>query len=301
MPRDYYETLGVARTADDDEIKRVYRTLARKYHPDRNPGDKEAEQKFKEVQEAYDILSDKSKKAQYDRYGFSGPDAGFGGGGGPGGAPFHWGGGAGPGNFSGEIPEELFRFFGDLGGNGGAGPRPRGRRSRQPAAPREIESEIEIPFETAAQGGKVSLRIDSRELDVSIPAGINEGGKLRLRGQGPDGEDVTLTIKVKPHKLFRREGDNIILDVPVTIAEAVLGAKVDVPTLDGSKLTVKVPTGTSSGARLRLRGKGIKGADQYLEIKVTVPGAVDDKSKELIEEFARLNPQNPRVEFQSNV
>jgi len=298
MPRDYYETLGVSRTADEAEIKRVYRNLARKYHPDRNPGDKDAEQKFKEVQEAYDVLSDKTKKAQYDRFGSVGDNAGFGGGAGPGGATFHWG-GAGPGNFSSEIPEELFRMFGDLGSNGGAaGARPRGRRSRQPAPPREIETEIEIPFETAAEGGKVSIRIDSRELDVSVPAGINEGGKLRLRGQGPDGEDVTLSIKIKPHKFFRREGDNVILDVPVTVAEAVLGAKVDVPTLDGSKLTVKVPPGTSSGARLRLRGKGIKGADQYLEIKVMVPSAADEKSKELIAEFAQRNPQNPRAEFE---
>lgn len=293
MPRDYYETLGVNRNATDDEIKRAYRSLARKYHPDRNPGDKQAEQQFKEVQEAYDVLSDKTKKGNYDRFGFSGPNGS--GGGGPGGTTFHWG-GAGPGNFSGDVnPEEIFQqFFGDLGG-AGFSPQTRGRRSRQP--PREdIESEIEVPFEIAALGGKISVRIDSRELDVSIPQGMTDGGKLRLRGQGPSGEDVTLKIKIRPHKYFRREDDNIILDVPVTIGEAVLGAKVDVPTLDGSRLTVKVPPGTSSGARLRLRGKGIKEGDQYLEIKIVAPPSTDERSKELVEEFAKRNPQDPRAE-----
>jgi DnaJ-class molecular chaperone len=294
MPRDYYETLGVSKTANEDEIKRAYRNLARQYHPDRNPGDKQAEQRFKEVQEAYDVLSDKTKRANFDRFGFAGPNGGAGGG--PGGATFHWGGGA-PGGFSGEIdPEEIFQFFSDLGGAGG-GARPRGRRSRQARPREEVESEIEVPFETAAVGGKISIRIDSKELDISIPAGTNDGSKLRLRGQGPGGEDVVLKIKVRPHRFFKREGDNVILETPISIAEAVLGGAVDVPTLDGSRLSVKVPPGTSSGARLRLRGKGIKGGDQYLEMKVVVPGSVDERSKELIQEFANHNPQNPRADI----
>lgn len=293
MPQDYYETLGVSRNASADEIKKAYRNLARKHHPDRNPGDKQAEQRFKEVQEAYDVLSDETKKTQYDRFGFVGPNGGPGGG--PGGPTFHWGGG-GPGNFSEINPEDLFSIFGELGGGGLGGGRTRGRRARS-RPPEEVESEIEIPFETAALGGKISVRINDRELDVSIPPGVSEGGKLRLRGQGPDGTDITLKLKIRPHKWFRREGDDIILDVPISIAEAVLGAKIDVPTLDGSRLTVKVPPGTSSGARLRLRGKGVKDGDEYLEMKIMTPPNIDEKSKELIEEFNKRNPHNPRAEL----
>lgn len=298
MPQDYYETLGVSRNASADEIKKAYRNLARKHHPDRNPGDKQAEQRFKEVQEAYDVLSDDTKKSQYDRFGFAGPTGGPNGG--PGGATFHWGGG-GPG-FSGEInPEDIMNLFGDLGvnlGGGAGGTRARGRRGRARPEPQqqEIESEIEIPFEVAATGGKISVRINDRELDVSIPPGVTDGGKLRLRGQGPNGEDVTLKVKIRPHRFFRREGDNIILDVPISIPEAVLGGTVDVPTLDGSRLSVKVPPNTSSGARLRLRGKGIKGGDQFLEMKVMAPPTPDQQSKELIEEFGKRNSYNPRAD-----
>jgi DnaJ-class molecular chaperone len=130
---------------------------------------------------------------------------------------------------------------------------------------------------------------------VKVPAGFAYGTKIRLAGQGADGDDLLIRIRVRPHPYFRREGNDILLEVPLSLAEAVLGAKVDVPTLDGSRLTVKVPPGTSSGARLRLRGRGIKGGDQYIEVKVAVPAPADDRSRELLEEFARRNPQSPRA------
>jgi DnaJ-class molecular chaperone len=148
---------------------------------------------------------------------------------------------------------------------------------------------------TAAVGGSIDLRIDGRELTVKVPAGIEEGKKLRLQGQAPGGGDLEVLIHIQPHPYFRREGNNIVLEVPLTVAEAVLGTKVDVPTLDGTHLSVKIPPGTSSGSRLRLRNRGIKGGDQYIEIKVVVPAPHDSRSRELIEEFARLNPQDPRA------
>jgi DnaJ-class molecular chaperone len=288
MPADYYQTLGVNKGASEDEIKKAYRKLARQFHPDRNPGDKQAEARFKEIQKAYDVLSDKNKRAQYDQFG----EAGLGGGPsgyGPGQTTFHWGGDA-----AGIDPNEIFsQIFGDMGGQ--AFRRGRGGRTRRPEAPETYETEVSIPFETAALGGSIDLRVGDRELTVKIPAGIEEGKKLRLQGQGPGGGDLAVLIRIQPHPYFRREANNVVLEVPLSLSEAILGTKIDVPTLDGTRLTVKVPPGTSSGARLRLRGKGINGGDQYIEIKVVVPSAPDARSKELIEEFARLNPQNPRA------
>jgi curved DNA-binding protein len=301
MPRDYYEVLGVAKGASDEDIKKAYRKLARQYHPDRNPGDKQAETRFKEVQDAYDVLSDKGKRAQYDRFGFAGPDGGFPGagpGGGPRGQTFHWGGG--PGGFENVDPSafaDILRGFGvdfDMGPEG-LGPRPRGGRTRRAASREPVTAEVTIPFLTAAQGGSVSLQLNDHSLDVKIPAGVQEGQTLRLQGQGGGGADLHLKLHVAPHTFFRRENNDILLEVPLSLREAVLGTRVDVPTLDGSRLSVKVPPGTSSGTRLRLRGKGIKGGDQYIETKVVVPAPRDERSRELIEEFARLNPQDPRA------
>jgi DnaJ-class molecular chaperone len=302
MPRDPYEVLGVAKDASEDEIKKAYRKLARQFHPDRNPGDKQAEARFKEIQEAYDLVGDKDKRAQFDRFGFAGPGAGpFAGGGG---GPFRWGGGGGEPNFrfEGVNPEDLASIFGQFGGaanfgdmfgQGQANRRGgRGRRA-QPAA--EATAEVTIPFLTAARGGNVAVGIDGKELEIKVPAGVDEGRKMRLSGQAPSGGDLILTLHLGPHPYFRREGKNVILEVPVTVAEAVLGTKVDVPLVGGGQGTVKVPAGTASGARLRLRGQGITGGDQYVEIKIVPPPTVDAKSRELIEEFARRNPQDPRA------
>lgn len=293
MPRDYYEVLGVAKNASDDDVKKAYRKLARQYHPDRNPGDKAAEAKFKEVQEAYDVLSDQDKRAKYDQFGHAGPGMGAGG---PG-AGFQWSAeGFDPGSFDAGDLGEILRRMG-MGGMGGMGEEPRrGRgRGRRAHAPQPAEAEARIPFLTAALGGTVSLSIGGQHVDVKVPAGIEDGKKLRLAGQGPGGGDLYLRITVEPHRYFRREGHNILLEVPITVTEAILGTKVDVPTLqEGEHLTVKVPPGTSSGARLRLRGKGIAGGDQLIEIKIVVPKTEDARTRELLEEFAHLHPQHPR-------
>ncbi len=294
MPRDYYEVLGVKRGASEEEIKKAYRKLARDLHPDRNPGDKQAEARFKEVQEAYDVLFDKSKRSQYDQFGFAGPDGGFPGGGGP---TFHWGGGGFPGGFEvdpAQAEEMLNQILGGMGGFGGGGPGRRSRAARGRQAPSPVTTEVSIPFMLAALGGPVSLRVDGREVEVKVRAGVEEGQSLRLQGQAPGGGDLLLKLHIEPHPYFRREGNDIIVEVPLALAEAVLGAKIDVPTIDGTSLTVTVRPGTSSGARLRLRGRGIKGGDQYIEIKVVVLPPKDERSREIIEEFARLNPQNPR-------
>jgi DnaJ-class molecular chaperone len=307
MPRDYYEVLGVARDASEADIKKAYRKLARQYHPDRNPGDKQAEANFKEVQNAYEVLSDKTKRANYDRFGFAAPGAGAGG---PGGGPFRWGGGGAEGGtqfeFQGFDPNDLasiFRQFGGMGGGGGGaedlgevlGRRGRGRGRARQAKPPEAEAEISIPFMTAALGGKVPLRVDDHEIELKVPAGVEDGKKMRLGGQGPGGGDLIVKLKVEPHPYFRREGNNVVLEVPLSVPEAVLGTTVEVPTLDGSRLMVKVPPGASSGARLRLRGKGINGGDELIEVKIVAPKPADERSRELLEEFARLNPQSPRA------
>src|SRR5262249_5382610 len=156
------------------------------------------------------------------------------------------------------------------------------------------EGEVAIRCEMAASGGRVNLQLDGRELAVKVPAGVDEGQSLRLAGQAPGGGDLRIKLHIQPHRLFHREGKDVILDVPISLAEAVLGGSVEVPTLDGTRLAVKIPPGTSSGSRLRLRGKGIAGGDQYIEMKIVVPKPEDDESRKLIEEFAKLNPQNPR-------
>jgi DnaJ-class molecular chaperone len=199
---------------------------------------------------------------------------------------------------------DIFRQF--FGGGGGAvdmdsifgqQQAPRRGRGRSRSAPRaeEVETEVTIPFTVAALGGNVSLQIDGRELSVKIPAGVDEGQALRLHGQAPGGGDLRLKLHIQPHPIFRRQGKDVILDVPLSLTEAALGTTVEVPTLDGARLSVKIPPGTSSGSRLRIRGRGIAGGDQYIEAKIVVPAATDERSRQLMEEFARLHPQNPRA------
>jgi curved DNA-binding protein len=314
MPRDPYDVLGVSKSATADEIQKAYRKLSKKYHPDRNPGDKQADASYKEVQEAYEVLGDPKKKANFDQFGFAGGAQGFPGAGGfPGGFP---GAGGFPGGFPGgatganvdpEMAEELFkRFFGGgMSGEGGAGPdlgdlfgagRRRGSRprARRPAEP--IEAEVSVPFEVAANGGSIALQVGQNQIDVKVPPGMEDGKKLRVKGDEGRPQDIILKMKVLPHAYFRREGNDILLDVPISLAEAILGAKVEVPTVAGERLEVKVRPGTSGGAKLRLRGKGVNGGDQYLVFKVVVPaGEVDEPSRKLIEEFAKRNPLDARA------
>jgi DnaJ-class molecular chaperone len=295
MARDPYEILGVSRTATADEIKKAYRKLAHRYHPDRNPGDKEAEEKFKEVQNAYDILSDPAKRANYDRFGS--PDgakgSGFGGFSGFGG------------NMTAEDVQDLLRQMGiNLGGSGsgfgfdfgfpGATRGPGGRRTRF-VEPEDVERAITIPFLTAARGGKIDVSVDDHVIAVNVPPGAKDGQVLRLKGILADGGSLKLRLHVEPHPWFRREGDDLLVEVPISVSEAVLGGKVEAPLLDGSTVTVNVPPGTSSGTKLRLKRQGIAGGDLYVVVKIVVPKEIDSRSRELMEEFARLNPQNPRA------
>jgi DnaJ-class molecular chaperone len=325
MPqRDYYEVLGVARDASPDAIKKAYRGMARKYHPDVNPGDKKSEEKFKEAQQAYDVLSDAEKRSLYDRYGhaaFEGVTAP-----GPRSGASEWTARqAGPGG--GHETFDFSQFFGpgagtveaDEGAGGGIfeeliGRMRGGRGGRRPAGPRpgrSVEAHLTIPFVTAVRGGETTIEIqreDNRResLVVKIPPGIETGAKLRLRGQGEPGEkgappgDLTITVTVEPHAYFTREGRNLSVEVPITVGEAVLGAKIDAPTLDGLK-SLTIPPGSSSGLKLRLKGQGVPASgakpagDLFVVLKLAVPKSVDDRSRELIKEFSERNPYNPRA------
>jgi curved DNA-binding protein len=307
MARDYYETLGVQRKASEQEIKSAYRKLARQYHPDRNPGDKEAATKFKEVQQAYDVLSDPKKREQYDQFGvdFENRAAGPGTGGGP--FTFRWGspGGQEGGGFSATDMEDIMeQMFGGAFDNQRTR---RGRRSARSSPPQDVQHAIDIDFLTAARGGTVGMQKikpdgGTEQLQVHVPAGIAEGGTLRVRGQGQDGGDLYVRVHIRPHPYFRREDQHLIVDLPITIGEAVLGSKVDVPTLDGV-ITLTVPPNSSTGQRLRLRGKGLPSlsggtrGDQFVELKIVVPRKIDERSAELIQEFAKRNPQNPRADL----
>ena len=321
MPdRDYYEVLGVARDATPEAIKKAYRGMARKYHPDVNPGDKAAEGKFKEVQQAYDILSEPEKRALYDRYGtaaFEGMAAA-----GPRTSASEWTARFGePGHETIDF-SEFFGSFGQGGGvhggeQGGAGifedllGKMRSSRPSKPRGGRSIEAHLTIPFLTAVRGGETSINVQRGEgqaenLVVKIPAGVDTGAKLRLKGQGEPGPkggqrgDLTIVIAVEPHPYFKREDRNLLVEVPISVPEAVLGARIDVPALDGMK-SLSIPPGSSSGMKLRLKGQGVPASggktegDLFVQLKIVVPRSVDDESKRLIQQFADRTKQNPRA------
>ena len=354
--RDYYEVLGVSRGASEDEIKKAYKKMARKYHPDRNPGDKTAEEKFKEVHEAYEVLSDADKKARYDQYGHAGVDPNFGAGG--------FGGGF-DGSFDfGALGDIFGSFFG--GGFGG------GRRTN-PNAPQRGESirmSIAISFEEAAFGCEKAVTVERYEtcdtchgngcapgtspevcpdchgtgtvqvrrqtpmgvfatsspcpkcggkgriihqpckdcrgsgmvrkkktIQASIPAGIDNGQTISIRGQGNAGKnggpagDLLITITVRPHELFRREGTSVLCEAPITFTQAVLGAELEIPTIDG-KVKYTLPEGTQSGTTFRLKGKGIPSingrgrGDQYVTVYIETPKNLNKEQKEALKKFA---------------
>ena len=358
--RDYYEVLGVSKGASEDEIKKAYKKLARKYHPDMNPGDKEAEEKFKEVNEANEVLSDPEKKARYDQFGFAGVDPSYGAG--AGGA----GGGFGGGFDFGDLGDIFGSFFG-----GGFG----GQQRRNPNAPQRGESiraSVAVTFLEAAHGCEKDVTIERSEqcptckgngcapgttpeicpdchgsgmvqvqqrtpmgvfassrpcqrchgtgkiihqpcprcggrgavrknqtIKVKIPAGIDDGQTLNLRGKGNAGldggpaGDLLITVFVKPHPLFERDGNSVLMEMPVTFAQAALGAEIEVPTIDG-RVKLTIPEGTQPGSVFRLRGKGIpylqsKGGgrgDQFVTITVTVPKNMTSEQKERLRAYA---------------
>jgi|SRR5579863_5306234 len=313
MPNnEYYEALGVSKTASAEEIRKAYKKLSRKYHPDANK-EKDAPERFKQVQEAFDVLGDPEKRQQYDRFGKAFPGGQFPGGGGPQGQPFNWPGGQGGGAqvdfsdiFGGGGQIDLEQILG--GAFGGGGGRKQSRRA--PRRGDDVEIEVEIPFQTAVEGGKHDLSLDRggkhEVLSIKIQAGVDTGNLVRLAGQGHAGAnggpagDLLVRIKVAPHPLFRREGNNLLLDLPVTISEAALGAKVEVPTLSEGQVVVTIPAGTSSGAKLRLKGKGVldrstkQRGDQFVAIKIVVPRKPGDRARELLKELAEVEPMNPR-------
>ena len=315
MEADYYKLLGVARTATADEIQKAYRKLARKYHPDVNP-DKGAKEKFQQIQTAYETLNDPKKREMYDQYGSSYES--FAEGPGPGGGAWRAN-PTGQGGFEGFDFTQMFGGgaaggqspFGDFfhqfaGGQQPGGRRAGGRRSHRGS---DVQHELEIPFRTAVTGGEAHLRMrrpngKEETITVKIPAGIDQGQTIRLRGQGEDGArpgDLLITVNIGPHPHFRRKGLDLEVDVPVTLAEAGLGAKVDVPTPHGI-ISVKVPAGTSSGKRLRIKGQGIedkKGnkGDLYVGILIALPERMDAESTELLRRLAQRQTYNPRSEL----
>ena len=373
---DYYELLGVSRKANAKDIRAAFRKLARKYHPDLNPGDKAAEEKFKQLQEAYDVLSDTKKRQMYDQYGFYsenvptgdyGPGAGggsnvnfdFGG--------FDFGGGSGAQGASGSSFRDLFSQF--FSGRGRAGDFD---EEAEPGG--ALEYQLEIDFWDAVRGGVKKLqitRLDTCEtchgtgavgtpqicpvcngtgtiqqaagkmkfnvpctrcggtgklrtpcktcggegrvrrtetIDVRIPAGVASGGRVRVPGKGNAGTmgsppgDLYLLVEVKPHPYFERRGNDLYTKVPVTVSEATLGAKVEVPTIDGRSL-VRIPPGTNSGRTLRLREKGVPSArngargDQYVEIQVVVPQPTDERVRNIMKELEAVAPEDPRKDL----
>ena len=374
---DYYELLGVPKKATAKDIRSAFRKLARKYHPDLNPGDKAAEEKFKQLQEAYDVLSDSKKRQMYDQYGFYSEnvptgDYGPGAGGGEGNvnfdfSGFDFGGGA-PGSAGGGSSfRDLFSQF--FGGRG------RGATMEEEAEEGgSLEYKLEIDFWDAVRGGVKKLqitRLDACEtchgtgavgtpqvcpacngtgtiqqnagkmrfnvpctrcggtgklrtmcktcggegrvrrtetIDVRIPAGVASGGRVRVPGKGnagtmgAPGGDLYLVIEVKPHPYFERRGNDLYTKVPVTVSEATLGAKVEVPTIDGRSL-VRIPPATNSGSTLRLREKGVPSArngargDQYVEIQVVVPQPTDERVRNIMKELETVAPEDPRKDL----
>jgi curved DNA-binding protein len=319
--RDYYEVLGVKKTATEEEIKKAYRKLAMKHHPDRNPGNKQAEERFKEINEAYAVLSDKAKRQQYDQFGPSGFSQRF----------------SQEDIFRGFDISDLFKdlgfstndVFGRIFGGGGRGAKVRygnlddlfGQRggpaydygdmfsggASQTDGPmakkgQDIQSELNLTFQEAAFGGEKKVKFSKggrvEEVTVKIPPGIESGKKLRLAGKGMDGGggrppgDLYLKVNVAEHPFFKREGSDITIDKEIKISEALLGTTVEVPTLDGSKL-IKVPPGTQSQSRIRLKGFGLprlqgggKG-DEYVRILIKYPKSLSERQKKLAEELKK--------------
>ena len=340
--KDYYEILGVKRDASEDQIKQAYRKLARKFHPDLNPGDKTSEEKFKELQAAYDVLSEPENRKLYDQYGenWRAVKAGAGA------APPGWeaqrsarGGGAGPRGGGFDFNDFDFSNFRSTGGGGfdifeemfgASGRGGGGRTGRGP----DVEAEIELSLEEAHRGVRRTLQMQVAEIcptcngtgvkdgkpcetcrgagqvikpktiEVNIPAGVRDGSTIRLAGQGGRGSngsepgDLYLHVRLRPHPVFLVKGDDLEVELPIAPWEAVLGAKVDAPTIDG-KVELTIPPGAKTGQRLRLRGQGLnkrKGGrgDEYVRLKIAVPKDVSDEERRLYEELKRVSRFKPR-------
>jgi curved DNA-binding protein len=295
--QDYYEVLGVQRSASEDEIRKAFRKLARKHHPDVNPGDNSAEEKFKQINEAYEVLSDSEKRKRYDQLGQNwkaGSDFT---------PPPEWEGMRVDYSDLGDI-SGFSDFFETLfgaqraeqgGGRGGRGFRMRGQ---------DVEAEISLTIEEASRGTTRAIRLRGGQLQVNIPAGVRQGSVIRLAGQGDPGQagglpgDLYLHVRLQPHPHFTISGDDIFLELPVTPWEAALGAKVNVPTLDGS-VEMTIPPGAQGGQRLRLRGQGLLRrndgrGDQYVRLKIVNPPTLTDTERTLYQQLSTSSHFNPR-------
>ncbi|BDS49689.1 MULTISPECIES: DnaJ C-terminal domain-containing protein [Rhodoluna] len=294
--KDFYKVLGVAKDVSEAELKKVYRKLSRQFHPDTNPGDAKAEARFKEISEAYSVLSDKEQRAEYDQMRAMGSGARFTGGQG-GGFPGGFPGGA---NFGGGGFEDVFANLFGGGGRGGFGPQ-RGA---------DLTTSTTLDFIDGVKGTTIKLQLKSNgePTSIKIPAGVQDGQKIKIAGKGqasPNGGpagDLIITVTVKPHPVFTRDGQNIRVTVPVTFAEAVLGATIQVPTLGGDPVKLKVAPGTPNGRVLRVKGRGVVTAkgegDLLATVDIAVPSHINDKARKALEEFeSHLPDEDPREDL----
>jgi molecular chaperone DnaJ len=329
--RDYYDVLGAPRTATADELKKAFRKLAMQYHPDKNPGDKKAEEKFKEVNEAYETLSDPEKRQMFDQFGHAGAQ-GFrpGGGGGPfggaAGGPFGGFGGAAGYGGQGPNPENMQDIFGDIfsdffsgrGGRGpggpGAGAGPGGPRAQARGRGADLRYPLVISFEEAAAGTEKTISFirqrnskeETARLQVTVPAGVKPGQRLKLRGEGDASAngggqgDLYVIINIQDHSLFKRVDNDIHLDLPLSFADAITGTSIEIPTLTG-KASLKIPAGTPSGQLFRLKGKGFASVggpgagDMLVRIVIDVPKELTDEQRELLKKFSTSLKPSPLV------
>jgi len=309
--KDYYRILGVEKVASEKDVKQAYRRLARKYHPDVNPNNKAAQEKFKEINEAYGVLSDLDKRRKYDELGANWQAyeqyqrAG-------GQGPFQWGGGGA--QYRTVTPEEFESIFGGLGGDRGdfsdffrtffgggfetVRAQPRARRGQ------DIEQPVEISLEEAYRGATRSLHKDGRRLEIKIPAGVKTGSKIRYAGEGTPGTrgasagDLYLRVQIAPHPTFEREGDDLRCEIPVDLYTAILGGEVNVPTLKG-QLALKIPAETQAGRTFRLVGQGMPRlnepnafGDLYAKVRVTLPEWLTAAERELFEKLAQMRKRD---------
>lgn len=320
--RNYYDILGVPRNASNEEIKRSYRRLARQFHPDLNPGDKAAEERFKDISESYDVLSDVDKRSQYDRFGQFWKQRGFQGDSAEAGGRGWWG------RSATVVPDEVdfsqytdFQDFLDQllsrpfsRNNGTATSESRSSYHTDPFRPgttkttytartggrRDAEARLQVPLEKAYCGGRERIRLeDGRSLEVNMPAGMVTGQRIRLKGQGTSGGDLYLKIEVLPHAFFRLEGNDIICELPITPSEAILGGQIDAPTLDGW-VTMTIPQGVRPGQRLRLSGKGYPTedgtrGDQLVIIRIDMPTSISPQEQALYEQLQQIETHRPRT------
>ncbi|MEN9955684.1 MAG: hypothetical protein RLY34_491 [Actinomycetota bacterium] len=293
--KDFYKVLGVAKDVSEAELKKTYRKLSRKYHPDTNPGDAKAEAKFKEISEAYSVLSDSKERAEYDQMRAMGPgprfDSGAGG-------QQYPGGFQGSANMGGGFEDVFANLFGGGGFN------------RGPQRGADLSMSTTLDFIDGVKGTQLKVRLGSGETTIKIPAGVQDGQKIKIAGKGqasPNGGpagDLIISVTVKSHPVFARDGMNLRVTVPVTFAEAVIGATIQVPTLGGDPVKLKVAPGTPNGRVLRVKGRGVvtpKGeGDLLATVEIAVPSHISDKAKKALEAFEELLPEeDPRSELLS--